>query len=154
MGIQTALQSVDKTREPYDLIKDAMLEGRWTGPGHAILKQEGRDLLDQGKKIDHPVRVHDPSGASYRGSKDGTDACAGSVYAAHQHMSEVMQANTISEVLKAQAGQPSAATQHEEAWRRVEQAEQMTNRQLYEAIRSRQDANFGGGMLPIMPRGR
>ena len=62
VGIKTALQSVDRTREPYDLIKDAMLEGRWTGPDHAILKQEWKDLLDQGKKIDHPITVHDPSG--------------------------------------------------------------------------------------------
>ena len=33
VGIKTALQSVDRTREPYDLIKDAMLERSMDRPG-------------------------------------------------------------------------------------------------------------------------
>ena len=48
VGVNTVLQSVDKTCESYDLIKDAMLEGRWTGPEHPIWKREEKDRFDQG----------------------------------------------------------------------------------------------------------
>ena len=148
VGIDTALQSVDKTRAPYDLVKDAILEGRWSGPDHGLLRQEWKDLLDQGKKIDHPMTVHDPNGTSYRGSKDGTDAVAGSVFTAHQHMNEVMQINTIQEVLMAQAGHPSAATAQQEAWG---QLPQLQGSALYDAIKRRQDPFFGASRLPQMP---
>lgn len=109
-NMRCALQSVDKTREPYDLVKDCILEGRWHGPDHPILRQEFKDLIDKGKKIDHPLRAFDESGETYRGSKDGTDTVAGSLFQAMQHMEELMQQATISEVLKAQAGRASAAT--------------------------------------------
>ena len=99
------VQSVDRTRDPYDLFKDALLEGRWHGPDHPILKQELKDLIDMGDKIDHPLRVYGGEiEGEYRGSKDGADTVAGSVFVAHKNMSTVNQHNVINQVLDSRRG--------------------------------------------------
>lgn len=73
-GFKAVLISVDRTKEPYELLKNAILEDRWRGPYHPILETEFEKLIETEKKIDHPKG----------GSKDVTDACAGSVWSAYQ----------------------------------------------------------------------
>ncbi len=76
LGIQTEVISVDRTRDAYDLLKNAILEDRWHGPYHEILEQEFLGLLDLGAKgIDHPEGT-----GKNRSSKDLSDAVAGSVW--------------------------------------------------------------------------
>jgi len=67
------LISVDRTKDPYETMKNSLLEGRWTCANHPILEKELQELVDMGKKIDHPKN----------GSKDLADSCAGSIYAAY-----------------------------------------------------------------------
>ncbi len=75
MGIPSEELSCDKTKDPYECWKDALLQGRWLGPKFELLKKECGELVDVGKKIDHPVKD---------GSKDISDGVAGSVYSAYQ----------------------------------------------------------------------
>lgn len=77
-GLMAELVSVDRTRAPYDYLKDCILERRWTGPYHEILERELLNLRDEGKKIDHPVS--DGSVTIDSPSKDIADAVAGSVF--------------------------------------------------------------------------
>ncbi|MHA1866821.1 MAG: hypothetical protein ACTSXD_02005, partial [Candidatus Heimdallarchaeaceae archaeon] len=74
LGIKAELLSVDRTKDPYDCLKHGLLQQRWLAPKCEILKVELRELVDVGKKIDHPPD----------GSKDLSDSCAGSVYSAYQ----------------------------------------------------------------------
>lgn len=69
MGINAEYCSVDRTKEPYEILKQALLGGKWLCVKSSILNKELRGLVDTGKKVDH---VSD-------GSKDCSDACAGSV---------------------------------------------------------------------------
>lgn len=71
-GIKSSLSSVDKTLQPYDVLKTALLEGRVRIPADNFLLSEllGLELDIQKGKVDH----------SPRGSKDVADALAGVVY--------------------------------------------------------------------------
>lgn len=79
-GISAELVSVDRTRDPYDQFKNVITERRWSGPYHPVLEREFLNLIDFGKKIDHP----DPDDALIDKrnppSKDVADAVVGSVY--------------------------------------------------------------------------
>lgn len=80
-GIEAEVVSVDKTTEPYDVLKAAMYEDRFRMQKHGIALQEFRTLqrVPHGKgkvKIDHPKR--NPDGTP--GSKDVADSIAGVVY--------------------------------------------------------------------------
>lgn len=77
MGFPTELISVDRTQDPYLYLKTAILESRHILPKSELLKRELLQLIDDGSKIDHPAH----------GSKDGTDAVAGSLWAAIQSLS-------------------------------------------------------------------
>ena len=71
-GIKTDVVSVDRDYNPYLNLKRAIYEKRIVLPRVSRLKEELLNLIDTGKKIDHPVT----------GSKDGADAVAGSVWLA------------------------------------------------------------------------
>lgn len=71
-GLKTETLSVDRTQEPYLNLKRMIYEKRVLLPKVERLKEEILELVDTGKKVDHPVG----------GSKDGADAVAGSVWAA------------------------------------------------------------------------
>lgn len=75
-GLVTDLISCDRTRDPYELLKDAIYEGRWMGPKHAILAEELKYLEDDGKKIDHISTK----------SKDISDAVAGSLFSCYKQL--------------------------------------------------------------------
>lgn len=79
-GIPAEIRSVDRTKEPYEMLKNALLEDRWKCAYHSILETELEDLVDTGKKIDHPITKKDSS-------KDIADACAGSIWSAFQGIS-------------------------------------------------------------------
>lgn len=72
LGFETEEVSVDRKKDPYYCFKNAILESRYNGVRHDIFSDELRRLVDGIKKIDHPKD----------GSKDVTDAVAGSVYTA------------------------------------------------------------------------
>lgn len=71
LGIETDLISMDRTKAPYDNLKNCINEGRISLPRNDKLKQELIGLEDTTKKYDHPED----------GSKDISDAVAGSVWA-------------------------------------------------------------------------
>jgi hypothetical protein len=55
-GVMTELLSMDKTRNGYDYLKNAIMEDRISLPKNRILESELLDLVDMGKKIDHPEK--------------------------------------------------------------------------------------------------
>lgn len=75
LGFDTELLSVDKKRDPYDYMKNVILESRLNGTKHEILDKELRNLIDLGKKIDHPTDEN--------ASKDLADAVCGSIWLAY-----------------------------------------------------------------------
>lgn len=77
--------SLDRTREPYDYWKQALLGQIWQGPKHPVLEREIKGLIDYGRRrgtgkpvIDHP-EVKGTHGAA-ESSKDLSDAVAGSYF--------------------------------------------------------------------------
>lgn len=73
LGFQAEYLSVDKSKNPYLLLKDVINENRWIGPDSKLLYAELTGLMDVGDKIDH----------ERDGSKDGADAVAGSIFSAN-----------------------------------------------------------------------
>lgn len=71
-GIPAEVVSIDRTTEPYDMLKTALYEGRLIFYGHPKLMEELRKLEKnhQTGKVDHPPL----------GSKDVADALAGVVH--------------------------------------------------------------------------
>jgi len=70
IGIDTELISVDKTKDPYISLRNAILEQRLYCVNHPILKTELNSLIETRLKVDHPST----------GSKDLADAVCGAVY--------------------------------------------------------------------------
>lgn len=64
-----------KSAAPYQTFRNAVLENRWIGPRHKILRDELKNLLEMsGGRIDHKIDS----------TKDIADCVAGSVYTASQ----------------------------------------------------------------------
>jgi len=95
LGFQSQIQSVDRTRLPYDNFKNVILEGRYNGVQHPILQRELRELLDLGKKIDHPIEVMDANMQRTPGSKDLADAVCGSIFGAYQNRNKYVSSNAM-----------------------------------------------------------
>lgn len=72
MGYETAVVSLDRTKEAHITFRNALYEGRVELPDNKTLIKELTELIDTGKKFDHPTR----------GSKDISDAVIGSHYTA------------------------------------------------------------------------
>jgi hypothetical protein len=89
-GYDAQVISVDKTRVPYDNLKNAILEGRLNGVNHPILIDELGELLDLGKKIDHPKS----------NTKDLSDAVSGSLFSALSNHSRYGMASSIDEYVE------------------------------------------------------
>lgn len=84
-GVEAEVVSVDRTTEPYDVLKAALYEDRVNTQCHGWLYQELRSLQrvpkGRGKvKIDHPKKMTSPDGNDVTGSKDVADALAGVIY--------------------------------------------------------------------------
>lgn len=90
-GIDTDYLSTDRSKDPYNNLRNAMFESRYYGPKHPILVKEIRELVDTGPKLDHPPE----------GSKDLSDAVAGSVYASYKYMDKYAVATKAEEYLEA-----------------------------------------------------
>jgi len=89
LKFESKIMSVDKPRTAYDYLKMVILEGRYNGVQHPILRRELKELLDTGQKIDHPMQAEaeeENITGQERGSKDLADAVCGSVYSAFQNM--------------------------------------------------------------------
>lgn len=90
-GIEAEVVSIDRTTEPYDVLKGAFYEGRLRVHQHRILQCELRNIQrvpsTSGKvKIDHPKIMTGPDGNEIPGSKDVADALAGAIYNLSQRM--------------------------------------------------------------------
>lgn len=88
-GIEAELVSLDRTTEPYDVLKAAFYEDRVRLQKHEMLGIELRNLqrVPSGRgrvKIDHPKLMTGPGGSQITGSKDLADALGGLVYSLTQ----------------------------------------------------------------------
>lgn len=90
-GFNSGIQSVDRTRTPYDTLKNAINEARIVGPKINVLERELIDLEDDRKrnKIDHPAN----------GSKDVADCIAACIYNASKMSKSEMEARQQAKVL-------------------------------------------------------
>lgn len=84
-NFETDYVSVDRTKDPYRSAKRAIIEGRLLLPKLKLARFEFKNLVDTGKKIDHPEEVIDETGKRIPGSKDMTDAIVGSYFNAVEH---------------------------------------------------------------------
>jgi hypothetical protein len=84
MGYLADEVSVDLNREAYDYFIRSVNEERWTGPNHPILQKELLEIVDTGKKFDHPA-IAQKVERKFRPSKDCADAVVGSVWFCHQN---------------------------------------------------------------------
>lgn len=71
-GFLTGYVSVDRTRDPYITLRNEIYRKRVVLPKCERLRGELVNLVDDGKKIDHPIE----------GSKDGSDGVAGAYWSA------------------------------------------------------------------------
>lgn len=90
-GITTEVVSVDRTMEPYDVLKTCFYEGRLKVHEHPWLMVELRNLQriqSSGRKmkIDHPSTMSGPNGETVVGSKDVADALSGVAYSLMQRL--------------------------------------------------------------------
>lgn len=76
-GIRSGYLSVDRTTEPYEVLRDAIYDGRVLLYDNDVLRQELTTLeyYAEKKKVDHPPK----------GSKDIADAVAGAIFAASNY---------------------------------------------------------------------
>ena len=125
-GLMSDVISVDASRDPYDCLKNAMYERRWTGPKHSILEREFLNLRDEGKKIDHPV-TGDGTATLDSPSKDIADAVAGSVY------------NCF---LKSDGGKAVSAFQQYAAYLKAAQKTASVQEQLFSSIKKQNRKNL------------
>jgi phage terminase large subunit-like protein len=76
--IKAVLSSVDRTTEPYNLLKRMIYMGLVQLPKSKVLQFELANLIDTGKKIDHPAFVGGEGGQV--GSKDTADSVCNAVF--------------------------------------------------------------------------
>ena len=79
VGIEAEILSMDKSYKPWHTMKDFMSQGIWKTYLNRIWVREMAELIDTGKKIDHPklsIKRFDLEGIDV-GSKDLADATAG-----------------------------------------------------------------------------
>lgn len=74
-GFEVKTLSLDRTKGPYYLWRDAFIEGRIRMFRHRVLMREAENLLDLKDKIDHQTT----------GTKDVSDSAAGSYFDAINH---------------------------------------------------------------------
>jgi hypothetical protein len=90
-GIPTEVISVDKTTEPFDVLKTCFYEDRILIHDHPWLMCELRNLQriqSSGRKmkIDHPHTMTGPNGETVVGSKDVADSLSGCVHSLTQRL--------------------------------------------------------------------
>ena len=87
-GVETKLISVDRTKDPYNELRNIILEERIRLPNLPKLKKEIQELEDVGPKFDHPVD----------GSKDILDSVCGSVWSCSQELAGENQARQMKDM--------------------------------------------------------
>ena len=81
-GLETLMNSVDRKKDSYHMLRSAILEGRLKVPKNNILYKELVFLKEDAKKVDHPDT--NPDGTP--GSKDMADALANAIFVANTKM--------------------------------------------------------------------
>ena len=76
LGFDAEEISVDKKKDPFNNLKNVILESRLNGVRHSVLDDELKNLVDTEKKIDHKKN----------GSKDVADALCGATWVARENM--------------------------------------------------------------------
>ena len=84
-GFTTDLVSVDRTKDPYNNLRNIILEGRLQAPNLEKLKREVRDLEELDQKFDHPPDS----------SKDILDSLCGSIWTCSTNLSKSAGAQNI-----------------------------------------------------------
>ena len=84
-GFTTDLISVDRTKDPYNNLRNIILEGRLQAPNLEKLKREVRDLEELDQKFDHPPDS----------SKDILDSLCGSIWTCSTNLSKSAGAQNI-----------------------------------------------------------
>ena len=81
-GIDSELLSMDKSYDPWHTAKDFQQQGIWKTYPHKILEREMAELVDTGRKIDHPDKTitRMEEDGQDRGSKDLADSVTGVTY--------------------------------------------------------------------------
>ncbi|QIG71470.1 terminase large subunit protein [Rhizobium phage RHph_TM39] len=102
-GFNTELLSCDRTFDPYNEFKLAILESRWHGIKHPILSKELKELEVGTRKVDHPME----------GSKDGADAICGSIWSAKLGMNRYRANTTTEEFIEAIASSSKPTNSYE-----------------------------------------
>ena len=102
LGFKTEMISTYRYRDPYEVTKNAILQGRLKAPNHEIVIKEFKDLVDDGIHIDHPENAGNSKINRY--SNDMADAVAGSLYNCmqrNQHTTKALTAlNAYSESME------------------------------------------------------
>ena len=118
-GFETKYLSVDKTKEPYIQLRQAVAEGRLTTFDHEWFFAEAMHLENLPNKVDHPnkfgqIRIGGVIVRDAVGSKDLTDACAAALFCAQQSETPI-QLNTakaagsfFKEFIQAQQNNPDS----------------------------------------------
>lgn len=93
-GLNVKYQSVDKTKEPYEQMRQAISEGRLKIFDHEWFFTEAMYLENLPDKIDHPskfplIMVNNRMLDNQKGSKDCTDGVAGALFMAQQSATPV-----------------------------------------------------------------
>jgi hypothetical protein len=98
-GFTTGIQSMDKTPVPYEVLKQALYDGRVFAPAHQKLQQEllALEFNSKKNKVDHPQQS----------SKDISDALAGVVFGLSRqrvtwsrwNVSPIREAHTLSKTI-------------------------------------------------------
>lgn len=78
LGFDTEEISVDKKKDPYNNLKNIILESRFNCVRHKVLDEELKGLIDTEKKIDHKKDK----------SKDVADAVCGAIWIARENMDQ------------------------------------------------------------------
>ena len=81
-GLETLMNSVDRKKDAYFMLRNAILEGRLKLPKNNILYKELVFLKEDSKKIDHPET--NPDGT--HGGKDLADSLANAIFVANTKM--------------------------------------------------------------------
>lgn len=89
-GVTTDLISCDRTKDPFDYLRNCVLEGRLKSARTEKVVTEIMELEDTGRKYDHPPD----------GTKDIIDSVAGSIWNIQKHLEKAGVLNTAGDVVK------------------------------------------------------
>jgi hypothetical protein len=95
--IESSIISVDKTTEPYIVSKNMIYQGRVLLPNNKFLFEEGINLMNKDKKVDHPMGVNPRTNLPH--GKDTFDAVSGLIFQMCKEDSSAMDPPIVNQTL-------------------------------------------------------